>query len=373
MNAMLSPRDQRRPWNRSAFTLVELLVVIAIIGTLIGLLMPALSQSIKASRLASCGNNLKQIGLAMHSYADKRTKPSLPSIAWEVVAAGSTSGANLSSGLIDTYSAPSTGYAFWPKDAGFSWTVQILPFAEQQDLYNRIGAVSTYNDIPFGAYSNLNRLVYGEEPYGGSWVPSPPTPAQDKGISEAAISWAVCPARASGGSNQRKASCTYRANGGREKVSGAFLDDGAMKHKSLTDGRGYAFEKITDGLGKTYLVWERNDMQSQYGYIANARVTPATSALSSYPYHAGRLLSVGFYKNSSIADEAITLTPPLSKDYGAWPDSTLPYPGPNPNSDHGGVFGAVMADASVRFDLLTTTNRVFQALSTRAGGEQVSP
>jgi len=372
MIEILSPRDQRRPWGRRAFTLVELLVVIAIIGTLIGILMPALSQSIKASRAASCGNNLKQIGLAMHSYADKRTKPSLPSIAWEVVAAGSKSGANLSSGLMDTYSSPSTGWAQWPMDAGFSWTVQILPFAEQEVLYNKIGAVSTYNGIPFGAYCNLNRLVYGEESYGSSWVPNPPSAAQDKGISEAAIPWAVCPARASGGSNQRKASCTYRANGGREKVSGAFLDDGAMKHKSLTDGQGYAFQKFTDGLAKTYLVWERNDMQSQTGYIANARITPATSALSSYPYHAGRLLSVGFYKNSVIADEAITLTPPLSTDR-AWPDSTLPYPGPNPNSDHGGVFGAVMADASVRFDLLTTTNRVFQALSTRAGGEQVSP
>ena len=96
----------RRPLH--GFTLVELLVVIAIIAILIVLLLPAVQAAREAARRAQCAKNLKQVGLAVHSYEN---------------ALGVLPPGGLSGGLSRAHL--------------HSWWIRIMPYIEQQNIYDR--------------------------------------------------------------------------------------------------------------------------------------------------------------------------------------------------------------------------------------------
>jgi prepilin-type N-terminal cleavage/methylation domain-containing protein len=109
----------RRHLSRRAFTLIELLVVIAIIAILIALLVPAVQKVREAAANAQCLNNLKQIGLAIHSCTD--TLKCLP-----------THGDNGTIVRVNGTPATATSTAPYQRAGVF---FQILPYLEQHQVY----------------------------------------------------------------------------------------------------------------------------------------------------------------------------------------------------------------------------------------------
>lgn len=125
--------DMASPKKYSGFTLVELLVVIAIIGVLVALLLPAIQAAREAARRASCVNNLKNVALAAVNYHDQ--KGAFP-IDEDYYDSESIQDVNLDS---LTYTWRNLRPDELPKGGrdGGGWIVRVLPFLEQQSLYDR--------------------------------------------------------------------------------------------------------------------------------------------------------------------------------------------------------------------------------------------
>lgn len=125
-----------RPLRRFGFTLVELLVVIAIIGILIALLLPAVQAAREAARRMSCSSNMKQMGIGMHGYLS----------AMQVFPYGSSYNEGSCKG--------------WdPPIMGHNWRILILPFVDQQALYNQIPII-VLNSPPGTANNSSQRFQF---------------------------------------------------------------------------------------------------------------------------------------------------------------------------------------------------------------------
>jgi prepilin-type N-terminal cleavage/methylation domain-containing protein len=156
---------------RRGFTLVELLVVIAIIGTLIGLLLPAVQSAREAARRTGCSFNVRGLAQAVTVY--ESTKRRLPAVT-DRCEQGSQAG---------TWATGTTA-------SGYSWIFHILPYMEEGAFYNNVSANT--NKFQFGPFS-----VGTTAAAGGAWAGPQWTGAHAASVTISAL---LCPTFSGGSS-----------------------------------------------------------------------------------------------------------------------------------------------------------------------------
>jgi prepilin-type N-terminal cleavage/methylation domain-containing protein len=203
-----------------AFTLVELLVVIAIIGILVGLLLPAVQAAREAARRMQCTNNLKQIGLAVHTYVDAQRK--FPS-GFYFQGLGMTSRADRPR-----------------RKPGFGWTSSLLPYVEQSSIFNQL-------NFNVGMSLAPNRLLVASNlPF--AVCPSAANPSTNKRMGTTGTGF--------GFSDPGLAVTNYVGCGGSFTGSAYYSSVEAAKNGIIMEDTNFSFESISDGTSNTIMAGE---------------------------------------------------------------------------------------------------------------------
>ncbi|PQO26424.1 prepilin-type cleavage/methylation domain-containing protein [Blastopirellula marina] len=335
----------------AGFTLVELLVVIAIIGILIALLLPAVQQAREAARRMSCTNNLKQLGLATHNYAD-------------------------------TYAQvfPNAGFSDprgYPND--YSPLAKILPYIEQENLQDLIDFSFYLGHPRFGLPVEVHNIV--KYPVDTLLCPSAPGEAVHL--------------TTSGSDTIEVAGANYGINAGNGLD---YASDKNVFHPSFAANNGLCwvdakvkFASITDGTTNTVL-WSESP------------IGPGDDPASATPLQDPRLyrasidtdiLSYGQSANAGGIDSVSSnITGWQGRRFFSWlrgcdpsgpllcgllsPNNSAPDPTGGSakanaaRSFHTGGVNVCLADGSVRFIPDTINIDTWHALWSRDGGEVVS-
>ncbi|MCY2943087.1 MAG: DUF1559 domain-containing protein [Planctomycetota bacterium] len=300
----------RDPAYRAGFTLIELLVVIAIIAILIGLLLPAVQKVREAAARTQCINNMKQVGLALHSYHDVNQK--------------------FPPGYVSAYD--SSGNDTGP---GWGWAAHILPQMEQDNLFRQIDLKQ-----PIEAAVNAQpRTVIVK-----SFLCPSDTPPQQ--------AFPIGPRSASG--QLTSTTCTvapanYVGNFG---VGEPGVDGDGIFYRNSTVRIG----DITDGTSTTLMAGERSFYHSESTWVG------AVTGSNQVPTPGSPLpLQLENASNFVLAHTGETFKGPAN------PEEINHY-----TSRHTGGGNFVFGDGHVGYLSRSTTYQIYKALSTRSKGEVIS-
>lgn len=337
-------RTRPAPGDRAVgFTLVELLVLIAVIGLVIAILIPAIPAARETARRAQCTNNLRQIGLGMYEYHD----------------------------LLGTL-PPGTKGCCWG-----TWMLFILPYIEQEALYNSWNFVGNNRDDAtlYGGlfrYSGAANTSVTTRPIETYYCPSDLAPskrAARRGVTSQ--NYVV---------NFGNTICTqtpfYLYQGAKKPFLGAPFTDMGAPVRDVTapprsaDGTGtFNYSSISDGLSGTMLTSEvlagtGGDRRGYSWWGFAAQFTALQPPNSSYP---------DVLQSSGDCGE-VPPNPPCAAATGGSTGDLYVGLGPLniPRSRHGGGVDVGMADGSVRVIRNAIHPGVFQALGSARGNEMVS-
>jgi prepilin-type N-terminal cleavage/methylation domain-containing protein/prepilin-type processing-associated H-X9-DG protein len=286
-----------------AFTLLELLMVIAIIGVLVALLLPAIQAAREHANLAQCSNNLLQLGIAMGNYAS--THSVLPP------------------GVVNDKGPIS----IQPEGYHYGWTVQILPFIGQRNVYRRF---------------DQNESVYA---------------SNNETARSVVISTLLCPStRFFSGGGTTYAGCHH-------DVEAPIAADNAGVLYMNSHVR---FDDISDGLSHTILLGE--SIWNESNMLSWASGTRATLRNTGSPLNGRSPMSTLYagMRRSSEADSLRTFAKMIED--GAIP---LDFVG-GFSSVHPGGANFAFCDGSVRFVRNNVREHVYRLLGNRADGELIS-
>lgn len=360
---------------RPGFTLVELLVVIAIIGVMVGLLLPAVQAAREAARRMSCGNNMKQLGLALHNY--HATYNRLPSQGFQ-------------------HQPTSQEPATWTDSSKGGRLSKLLPYIEQQALFD---------SIPFGGETRLPLLDQGQRPGNSEWqafIPSTALgsfthtvgglPVQVERTWHVPVATFLCPSyngmdrwQWSDGANPgHRALSNYGWSIGAQRMDshngscnlfiGNMFGDGPNGHGNSPSGVNVSgmfgrgewyprFADVSDGLSNTLMMGEVLPHQSDHdwnGWMHFNTLWNATNVPINFP-----VIGIGEPGwNSNINPRG------LANDNGMgcngwrnWQTSQ------GFKSQHSGGANFVFGDASVNFLQASTDMRVYNAMGGRKDGQ----
>ena len=252
------------PLPRRAFTLVELLVVIAIIGTLVGLLLPAVQVARESARRSTCQNNLKQLALALHNHHE--AKQAFPSAVGKIPKYGN-----------DNYR--------------WGWGMTSLPFIES-------GGVSKTFDLQVWGAQNVGTGYYGATAQAMMATPIPAFVCPSGTVMQYEQT-AQGSYNASTG-NGKAGLSNYAANQGFWDISG-FTSVRSRENGPFHGDVPGKIKDITDGLSKTILLGEMSGIASPVSGKTDKDVPGTYCCADNLPYsYRGLCRRVGFKFNDPL-------------------------------------------------------------------------